>query len=118
MESNNRSRERVPVEISGIGEVVDAGRSFAFVAVDFSVEGLLLRTNDVAPEMGEKVRLNLELSDDVEEFKSVVLLGEVVRRSHDGGESVCGVKWLESENAHNLDDLEAFYMERFFDMIG
>ena len=117
MQSNSRGRDRVPVEIAGIGEVVDEGRPFEFIAIDFSVQGLLLKSNSGAPEMGDKVRLNLELSDDVEEFKSVVLVGEVVRRTVEDNETVCGVSWLENENAHNLEALEAFYMERFFAMI-
>ena len=118
MESNTRGRDRVPVEIAGIGEVIGGAHSFEFIAVDFSVQGLLLKTSKGSPELGDKVRLNLELSDDVEEFKSVVLVGEVVRCVKDGDETVCGVNWLEHENTHNLEGLEAFYMERFFDMIG
>ena len=118
MESNSRGRDRVPVEITGVGELVDEGGSFDFTAVDFSVQGLMLKTASAIPRMGDKVRLNLELSNDVEEFKAVVLLGEVVRYSRQGDESLCGVNWLENENAHNLEALESFYMERFFDMIG
>lgn len=118
MDANTRSRDRVPVEIGGIGEVVGASRSFEFTAVDFSVQGLLLRTGSGAPEMGDKVRLNLELSGDAEEFKSIVLVGEVVRCTKDDEDTICGVNWLENENAHNLEELEALYMERFFDMIG
>jgi hypothetical protein len=117
MESNTRGRDRVPVEIGGIGEVVDASRSFEFTAVDFSVQGLLLKTGGDAPELGDKVRLNLDLSGGVEEFKSVVLVGEVVRCTKDGEHTICGVTWLENENAHNLAELEALYMERFFEMI-
>lgn len=117
-ESNARGRDRVPVEIVGIGEVIDQGRSFNFTAVDFSVQGLLLRTHTGAPQMGDKVRLNLDLSSGGEEFKSVALVGEVVRYAQDEADTVCGVNWLENENSHNLEELESFYMERFFDMIG
>ena len=117
-ETRSRGRDRVPVEITGIGEVIGEGRSFDFSAVDFSVQGLLLRTSKGALQMGDKVRLNMELSDREEEFKSVALVGEVVRFTQEGSEIVCGVTWLEQENAHNLEELEAFYMERFFDMIG
>ena len=117
-ESNTRGRDRVPVEIAGIGEVIDQGRSFAFTAVDFSVQGLSLRTREGAPQMGDRVRLSMELSGGGEEFKSVALVGEVVRCVQDDGDTVCGVNWLENENSQNLEELESFYMERFFDMIG
>lgn len=117
MDANARSRDRVPMEIRGIGEVVDASRSFEFTAVDFSVQGLSLKTVSGAPEMGDKVRLNLELSGGAEEFKSIVLVGEVVRCTKDAESTICGVNWMENENVHNLEELEALYMERFFDMI-
>ena len=82
------------------------------------MQGLLLKTGSGAPEMGDKVRLNLDLSGDAEEFKSIVLVGEVVRCTKDEADTICGVNWLENENTHNLEELEALYMERFFDMIG
>ena len=37
-DSHIRGRDRVPVEITGIGEVIGEGRSFDFTAVDFSVQ--------------------------------------------------------------------------------
>jgi hypothetical protein len=30
---------------------------------------------------------------------------------------MCGVKWLEGQDAKNIETLEAYYMECFFDMI-
>ncbi len=115
-EGEGRSRERVPVKIGGAGEVRETGAIFDFSALDLSVMGMLVKTGGLTPEVGQTLRLTFELPGKDGQVMPVLLEAEVMRVGQESGENVCGVRWLE-QNSPNLEELEAFYTERFFDMM-
>ena len=115
-EGESRGRERVPVEIGGAGEVKETGAGFDFSALDLSVMGMLVKTGDSTPKVGQTLRLTFELPGEDGQVTPVLVEAEVMRVGHESGGTVCGVRWLEQKSA-NLEELEAFYTARFFDMM-
>ncbi len=116
-ETNSRGRDRVPAAFSGMAELVESGQKFSFKTVDFSVMGLLFKADGAAPEVGEKVRLNFILPGEDNQVTSIMLSAEVVRVIKKDEGPMYGVQWLEQENAQNIETLETYYTELFFDMI-
>lgn len=109
-----RSRERVPIEISGSGIVVGTGEAFSFQAVDFSGMGMMLKVAGTIATIGQFLKLDLEIVGVVEEGRPINLTGEVMWLGGEG-QTLCGIQITEEVLPQDLEALDNLYMERFFD---
>ncbi len=117
---NNRGRERVQTEITGTGKLMKTGVEFSFVGLDFTVEGMQLQMEGISPAVGLKVLLEFDAGErgaNGEEGKTLSIAGEVMRIVEQDGETVCGLRWLGGGDTKNIEGLEAYYTELFFNMI-
>ena len=112
--SEHRRRDRVPVELVGLGTVNHTGQRFAFQAVDFSGMGFLIQVQGAYPTEGQKLALEFDalgLSHVPRHF----LVGAVVKRTERIDEKVtCAVEFEDSTEA--LKALDQFYLERMMDL--
>ena len=108
---NQRSRDRVAATIRGEGIVIETGEPFLFEAQDFSVMGMKIFLDTVAPPVGAKLDLNFAVEDSSFKAGSMRLTAEVMRAMEDG----YGVRWLVEEGSDTVEVLENYYIERFFD---
>ncbi len=117
---NSRGRERVQVEIAGTGRLMRTGVEFSFVGLDFTVEGMQLQMEGISPTVGLKVVLEFDLGEgggNGEGGKTFSIGGEVMRIVEQDGETTCGLRWLGGGDTENIEALEAYYTELFFNMI-
>jgi hypothetical protein len=114
---NYRRRERVPTQIVGNGSLLDSGQEFTFTGVDFTVMGMQLQMDGVTPVLGQQVALEFEVTDMGEGEATVAVQAEIMRVDAAEDGAMCGVKWTEGQDAKNIEALETYYMECFFDMI-
>ena len=109
-----RTRQRVPVEISGNGLVVETGEAFSFQVVDFSGMGMMLKVAGTVATIGQTLKLDLEFGEAMEEGRPINLTGEVMWLGGEG-QTLCGIQIKEEALPQDLEALDNLYMERFFD---
>ena len=115
---NTRQRERIEVELNGSGVLLDTGEVFSFQAMDFTMMGMQMKVAGLRPLKGQKIALDFEVMDLSEEKSTINLSGKIVRLIKEtGNETVCGVRWEEDEGAQNIEALENYYLEQYFDQM-
>ena len=113
-----RERERVPLELPGRGSVTNRDTSYFHVEVlDFSILGLqMLAVGDLV-RLGDRVRLELELSSVMPDHETVTVFGKIVRCIPKEGEQLCGVRVELQDATTELEALDDFYIQHYFDMV-
>ena len=110
---NHRSRDRVNAPIQGSGLDQSTGEPFSFSAKDFSVMGMLIRIEGLAPQVGSRLHLDFHVEDPQSGDSTISMEAEVMRITNDDGVGY-GIRWLAEKGSRELDVLENFYMEKFF----
>lgn len=114
---NHRNRERVPTHIFGNGRVVDSGEAFTFTGLDFTVQGMQVQMDGITPAQGMRVELEFDVTNMADAANMLSLSGEIMRVIPGEDGPTCGVKWKEGQDPKNIEALETYYMECFFNMI-
>lgn len=116
--NNQRSRDRVPVELEGAGTKISSMEGFLFQTLDFSGAGMQITlTSEAHLEEGDEVVLRFTVEGG-ETGPVDFEINSVIRRIISGaGATVCGVQMHPDEVERVYEALDSFYTEKFFDAI-
>ena len=112
-----RARERVPMGLSGRGSVTNRETShFELEVLDFSILGMQIQVEGDLLRIDDRVRLELDLSAALPDHEGVTIFGQIVRCEPGDGEQFCGVRVEVQDATRELEALDEFYIQRYFDL--